>query len=108
MYINQNGCDNMPIATTQSDFRKNIKDYMERVARDEQTVLVTRSNQPTVAVISQDKLNALLDLVNARKGSLDEAVAYDKLVGLHVLPDDPIVEPTKSYWDQFKSNKAEK
>ena len=94
----------MPIATTQSDFRKNIKDYMDQAANDEQTILVTRSKQPTVAVISQDKLNALLDLVNARKGSLDEAIAYDKLVEMHVIPDDPIVEPTKDYWDQFKNN----
>ena len=52
-YKKKQGCDYMPIATTQSDFRKHIKDYLDRVNEDEQTVLVARSNQRTAAIISQ-------------------------------------------------------
>lgn len=64
----------MPIATTQSDFKKHIKDYLDQVNEDNQTVLVARSNQRTAAIISQDQLNALLDAVNAKEGSLDYAI----------------------------------
>ena len=69
----------MPIATTQSDFRKHIKDYLDRVNEDEQIVLVARSNQRTAAIISQNQLNALLDAVNAKEDSLDYAIARDKI-----------------------------
>ena len=83
----------MPIATTQSDFKKHIKDYLDQVNEDNQTVLVARSNQRTAAIISQDQLNALLDAVNAKEGSLDYAIARDKLIDMHILPEDPLVEP---------------
>ena len=75
----------MPIATTQSDFRKHIKDYLDRVNEDEQIVLVARSNQRTAAIISQNQLNALLDAVNAKEDSLDYAIARDKLIDMHVI-----------------------
>ena len=35
----------MPIATTQSDFRNHIKDYLDKVNDENQTVLIARSNQ---------------------------------------------------------------
>ena len=92
----------MPIATTQSDFRKHIKDYLDQVNDDNQTVLVARSNQRAAAVISQDQLNALLDAVNAKEDSLDYAIARDKLIDMHVLPDDPVVEANYDYWNRFK------
>lgn len=91
----------MPIAITQSDFRHNLKDYLDDV-NDNEIVLVTRSNQRTAAVISQEKLNALLAAVNAKEDSLDYAIARDKLIDMKVLPDDPIVEPTDEYWESFK------
>lgn len=91
----------MPLATTQSDFRHNLKSYLDEVD-DNETVLVTRSNQRTAAVISQDKLNALLQAVNAREDSLDYAIARDKLIEMKVLPDDPIVESSDDYWESFK------
>lgn len=94
----------MPIATTQSDFRKHIKNYLDQVNEDDQTVLVARSNQRTAAIISQEQLNALLDAVNAREDSLDYAIARDKLIGMRVLPDDPIVESDDNYWNQFKKS----
>lgn len=91
----------MPLATTQSDFRHNLKDYLDEV-EDNETVLVTRSNQRTAAVISQDKLNALLQAVNAKEDSLDYAIARDKLIDMKVLPEDPIVESNDEYWESFK------
>lgn len=91
----------MPLATTQSDFRHNLKDYLDEV-EDNETVLVTRSNQRTAAVISQDKLNALLQAVNAKEDSLDYAIARDKLIDMKVLPEDPIVESNDEYWEGFK------
>lgn len=93
----------MPIATTQSDFRKHIKDYLDQVNDDNQTVLIARSNQRAAAVISQDKLNTLLKAVNAKTNSLEYAIAQDKLIEMHILPDDPIVNPTDDYWNSFKS-----
>lgn len=91
----------MPLATTQSDFRHKLKDYLDEV-EDNETVLVTRSNQRTAAVISQDKLNALLQAVNAKEDSLDYAIARDKLIDMKVLPEDPIVESNDEYWESFK------
>ena len=92
----------MPIATTQSDFRNHIKDYLDKVNDENQTVLIARSNQRAAAVISQEQLNTLLEAVNAKEDSLDYAIARDKLIEMHILPDDPIVEPNDDYWNSFK------
>ncbi|MCI2031492.1 type II toxin-antitoxin system Phd/YefM family antitoxin [Limosilactobacillus sp.] len=92
----------MPIATTQSDFRNHLKDYLDQVNDENQTVLVARSNQRAAAVISQDQLNALLEAVNAKEDSLDYAIARDKLIDMHILPDDPIIESTDNYWNSLK------
>lgn len=98
----------MPIATTQSDFRNHLKDYLDQVNDENQTVLVARSNQRAAAVISQDQLNTLLEAVNAKEDSLEYAVARDKLIDMHTLPDDPIVESSDDYWNSFKPKKDEK
>lgn len=91
----------MPVATTQSDFRNHLKDYLDKVD-DNETVLIARSKQRSAAVISQEKLNTLLDAVNAKEDSLQYAIARDKLIDMHVIPDDPIVNPTDDYWESFK------
>lgn len=93
----------MPITTSQSDFRNHLKDYLDQVNDEGQTVLITRANHRSVAVIPQEQLNALLDAVNAKEDSLEYAVARDKLIDMHVLPDDPIVDPTDDYWNSLKS-----
>ena len=92
----------MPIATTQSDFRKHLKNYLDQVNNENQTVMIARSNQRAVAVISQDQLNALLDAVNSQEGSLEEAIAHDKLIEMNILPDDHVVDPSDDYWKSFK------
>lgn len=95
---------NVPIATTQSDFRNHLNDYLDRVTAENQTVSVARSNQRAAAVISQNQLNTLLEAVHAKEDSLESAVTRDKLIAMHVLTDDPIVETTADYWNGFKPN----
>lgn len=93
---------NVPIATTQSDFCNHLNDYLDRVTAENQTVSVARSNQRAAAVISQNQLNTLLEAVHAEEDSLESAVARDKLIAMHILPDDPIVKPAADYWNSFK------
>lgn len=45
--------------------------------------------------------NTLLN-TNGKKESLEYAIAHYKLIDTHILPDDPIVDPTDDYWDSFK------
>ncbi len=92
----------MTVASTQSDFRAHIKDYLDRVNDDDETVYVARSNNRTVAVISQEKLDWLERALRAKEGSLEYAVARDQLIQRHVLPDDEIVESNDEYWGQFE------
>lgn len=58
--------------------------------------------------ISQDQLNAIIDVVTVREDSLDYAIARDKLIDIQVLPDDPIVKSNDNYWNKFKENRDNK
>lgn len=40
--------------------------------------------------------------INTAGDSLEHAIAQDKLIDMHVLPDDPLVDPTDDYWNSFK------
>lgn len=92
----------MTVASTQSDFRAHIKDYLDRVNDDDETVYIARANNRAVAVISQEKLDWLERALRAKEGSLEYAIARDQLIKRHVLPDDEIVESDDDYWGQFK------
>ena len=93
----------MTIAITQSDFREHIKDYLNQVTDDDETVYIARSNGRTAAVISQDKLNWLEKAVMAKEESLEYAIARDQLMLRGVIPDDSeIVESNDSDWGKFK------
>ncbi|ASG80501.1 type II toxin-antitoxin system Phd/YefM family antitoxin [Lactiplantibacillus pentosus] len=91
----------MPITTTQTDFRSHLKAYLDQVTNEKQTVLVTRSNQRTVAVISQEQLTTLLTAVSANKDSLAYAVARDKLIDMQLLANDPAVDNPQAYWERL-------
>jgi len=91
----------MAVASTQSDFRAHIKDYLDRVNDDDETVYIARANNRAVAVISQEKLDWLERALRAKEGSLEYAIARDQLIQRHVLPDDEIVESNDEYWGQF-------
>ncbi|MBU7447915.1 MULTISPECIES: type II toxin-antitoxin system prevent-host-death family antitoxin [Lactiplantibacillus] len=91
----------MPITTTQNDFRTHLKAYLDQVTDKNQSVLVTRSNQRTVAVISQEQLTTLLTAVSANKDSLAYAVARDKLIDMQLLANDPAVDNPQAYWERL-------
>ncbi|XZO08866.1 type II toxin-antitoxin system prevent-host-death family antitoxin (plasmid) [Weissella paramesenteroides] len=93
----------MTLALTQSDFRANLKEYLDKVNSEEETIYIARSNQRAVAVISQEKMEWLERALKAKEGSLEYAIARDQLIQRHVLPDDDIVESNDEYWNQFKA-----
>jgi len=47
------------ITTTISDFRKDIKKYLDRVTRDFETLIINRGKDNGVVVISLDEYNSL-------------------------------------------------
>ncbi|WP_430490406.1 type II toxin-antitoxin system Phd/YefM family antitoxin [Lactiplantibacillus pentosus] len=91
----------MPITTTQTDFRSHLRAYLDQVTDEKQTVLVTRSNQRTVAVISQEQLTTLLTAVSANKDSLAYAVARYKLIDMQLLANDPVIDDPQAYWQSL-------
>ncbi|MCT0486274.1 type II toxin-antitoxin system Phd/YefM family antitoxin [Weissella paramesenteroides] len=93
----------MTLVLTQSDFRANLKEYLDKVNSEEETVYIARSNQRAVAVISQEKMEWLERALKAKEGSLKYAVARDQLIQRHMLPDDDIVESNDEYWNQFRA-----
>ena len=92
----------MTLALTQSDFRANLKKYLDQVNEDDEVVYIARSNSRSVAVLSQDKLYWMEKALQAKEDSLEYAVARDQLIQRHELPEYPIVEATDDYWEQFK------
>lgn len=92
----------MAITTTEANFKKHLNNYLDQVSEDKQTILITRTKQKAVAIFSKGELDTLLDATHAKENSLDFAIARDKLIGMNVLPDVPIVKSTDDYWDNFK------
>ena len=92
----------MTLALTQSDFRANLKKYLDQVNDEDETVYIARSNSRAVAIVSQEKMDWLERALKAKEGSLEHAIARDQLIKRHVLPDDEIVESNDDYWGQFK------
>lgn len=91
----------MTLVLTQSDFRANLTKYLDQV-NDDEIVYIVRSNSRSVAVLSQDKLYWMEKALQAKEDSLEYAIARDQLIQRHELPEDPIVESTDDYWNQFK------
>jgi antitoxin YefM len=48
-------------AVNYSDLRRNLKNYMDRVYEDQETLIVTRKNAENVVLISVDEYNSLLE-----------------------------------------------
>lgn len=91
----------MTLVLTQSDFRANLKKYLDQV-NDDEIVYIVRSNSRSVAVLSQEKLYWMEKALQSKEDSLEYAIARDQLIQRHELPEDPIVESTDNYWNQFK------
>ena len=68
----------MTLALTQSDFRANLKKYLDQVNEDDEVVYIARSNSRSVAVLSQDKLYWMEKALQAKEDSLEYAVARDQ------------------------------
>lgn len=91
----------MTLVLTQSDFRANLTKYLDQV-NDDEIVYIVRSNSRSVAVLSQEKLYWMEKARQSKEDSLEYAIARDQLIQRHELPEDPIVESTDNYWNQFK------
>ena len=89
------------IALTQSNFRAHIKKYLDQVNDDDETVYIARSNSRSVAVISQEKMYWIEKLLHEKEDTLEYAIARDKLIKMHILPDDPIVKSNDDYWKKL-------
>lgn len=91
----------MALAATQSAFRTHMKDYLDQINDEDETVYVARSNNRAVAIVSQEKMDWMERALKAKEDSLEYAVARDQLIRRGVLPDDEIVTADNQYWDQF-------
>ena len=91
----------MALAATQSAFRTHMKDYLDQINDEDETVYVARSNNRAVAIVSQEKMDWMERALTAKEDSLEYAVARDQLIRRGVLPDDEIVTADNQYWDQF-------
>ncbi|TPR18021.1 type II toxin-antitoxin system Phd/YefM family antitoxin [Apilactobacillus timberlakei] len=91
----------MALAITQSTFRTQLKKYLDQINEDNETVYVTRSNNSSVAVVNQDKLNWLERYARSEEGSKEHAIARDQLIRQKIIAPDPIVKSNDDYWSQF-------
>ena len=66
----------MTLALTQSDFRANLKKYLDQVNDDDEVVYIARSNSRSVAVLSQDKLYWMEKALRAKEDSLELSLIH--------------------------------
>lgn len=95
----------MSLATTQSDFRDNMKHYLDLVNDSSETIYIARTKQRGVAVIDQNKLDWLEKYAKAKQGTPEHDIAEDKLKEMGVIPDNDVKltgEDYEKFWEQFK------
>lgn len=49
----------MPVQTTYTDARAKLASFIDRAAKDRETVIITRRGKPEVALIAADELSSL-------------------------------------------------
>ena len=54
-----------------------------------------------VVEISQEKIYWIEKLLHEKEDALEYAIARDKLIEMHILPDDPIVKSNDDYWKKL-------
>lgn len=54
-----------------------------------------------VVEISQEKMYWIEKLLHEKEDTLEYAIARDKLIEMHILPDDPIVKSNDDYWKEL-------
>lgn len=77
----------MTMATTQSDFRDNLKQYVDDILYDHEKVYIPKGKGRGIAVVDQDYINWLEKHATADPDSLEYAIAEDKLIEAGLLPD---------------------
>ena len=50
---------------------------------------------------SQEKMYWIEKLLHKKEDTLEYAIARDKLIKMHILPDDPIVKSNDDYWKKL-------
>ncbi len=68
--------------TSVSDFRKNIKSYLDRVAKNFETLIINRGKDSAIVVMSLDEYNSLMATnyeLSSRKNELRLDSAVEKL-----------------------------
>ena len=51
------------LAVNYTNFRENLKDYMDKATDDYETIIVTRKNNKNVVMISEESYNNLMENV---------------------------------------------
>ena len=54
-----------------------------------------------VVEISQEKMYWIEKLLHEKEDTLEYAIARDKLIEMHILPDDSIVKSNDDYWKKL-------
>lgn len=67
-----------------SDFRKDIKSYLDRVAKNFETLIINRGKDDSIVMMSLDEYNSLLATnyeLSSRKNEMRLDAAIEKLKG---------------------------
>lgn len=72
------------IITSASDFRKDIKSYLDKVAKNFETLIINRGKDSGVVVMSLDEYNSLMATnheLSSRKNEIRLDAAIEKIKG---------------------------
>jgi len=83
------------IITSVSDFRKDIKSYLDKVAKNFETLIINRGKDSGIVVMSLEEYNSLMATnheLTSRKNEMRLDAAIEKLKGGKSFPKDLIEE----------------
>lgn len=84
----------MMLAVTQTDLRTNIKQLLDNVAHNDDTIVVTRSNRENVVIISESEYNSwqetnfLMKNENNRKALSESLESINRGEGKVLTPEE--------------------
>ncbi|CUW18567.1 hypothetical protein C122C_0743 [Leuconostoc gelidum subsp. gasicomitatum] len=67
------------LAVTQTDLRTNIKQLLDNVSRNDDTVVVTRSNRENVVIISETEYNSWQETNYLMKNEINRKALLESL-----------------------------
>ncbi len=77
------------LVTTVSEFRKDIKSYLDKVVKNFETLIINRGKDSGIVVMSLDEYNSLMATnheLSSRKNEARLDAAIEKLTGGHSFP----------------------